>query len=67
MAFSQDPARVAREVYYYNCLIYDSTSSDVTARKRNFTTEQLQDSGGGILLAHTSNKNQCYVQCNSYK
>ncbi len=26
-------------------------------------TSQLQDSGGGILLAHTSNKNQCYVQC----
>ncbi len=33
-------------------------SSDVTAHKRNFTTEQLQDSGGGIILAHTSNKNQ---------
>ncbi len=33
-------------------------SSDVTAHKRNFTTSQLQDSGGGILLAHNSKENQ---------
>ncbi len=37
-------------------------SSDVTQMlrpyRRNFTSEQLQDIGGGIILGHTSNKNQ---------
>ncbi len=40
-----------------------TNSSTATAQmlrpiKVNFTTEQLQDSGGGILLAHTSNNLQ---------
>ncbi len=54
--FCLNPSGICCEDCIHEQLYCDS--SDVTAHKRNFTTSHLQDSGGGIILAHNSKKNQ---------